>query len=602
MARAGTVAGEAKTTRSRPKRLVTGGQVQSSAPAEQPPAETKTKTKTAVIVIHGIGEQKPLETLRGFVETVYQLDSSLAGPKAEAGEPLKVAIVPDDVTGSGELRRITTLSDGPPKRTDFFEFYWADIMDGTPVDMVTGWIRMLVLRWPTRVPKQLRIWLAWLLLCTVTAIVAAAAIIAVYPGLAAALQSTQQVSALGDFFAWARPGIAVILFAWAGLIVGMRLLKIREGGGGGSPVLFLGVVVAGIVVLFTPAEAAVSLQVWAGALTVFVGWALNGVIGPYAGDVVRYVRATPQTVERRRLVRERGVALLEALHRKRLNGPSLKDFTQFDTKNPPLYDRVVIVGHSLGTIIAYDILQLFWEKYGPTHHQKWKADDANVQEALAACDGFVKRAWVVPGQAIDLAAFEAAQTRLYDLLRADSPCWRISDLITLGSPLVHAEFLLMDSKDEVRLAFEERRFASAPPRPDAMQNSMLYPVPGLTEPPPHYPHFAAQFAAVHWTNIYDEHDNPLLGDLISGRLSGVDRYGPGVRDHQVAITRPGWLGPFKRLFTHTRYWAWHPSYESGQGRDDRNGGGTAVAKSEARSRANVPEHIRLLREALRLGQ
>lgn len=115
-------------------------------------------------------------------------------------------------------------------------------------------------------------------------------------------------------------------------------------------------------------------------------------ITPYADDVVCYVRATPGTVERRRLMRERGLALLEALHKKRLYGRSLKAFAQALESDPSLYDRIVIVGHSLGTIIGYDVLQLFWEKHGPTHHQDWGPDVPGVQDALKACDGYVKAA------------------------------------------------------------------------------------------------------------------------------------------------------------------------------------------------------------------
>ena len=49
-------------------------------------------------------------------------------------------------------------------------------------------------------------------------------------------------------------------------------------------------------------------------------------------------------------------------------------------------------------------------------------------------------------------------------------------------------------------------------------------------------------------------------------------------DHGVAIRRPGWLPLFDRIFTHTRYWFWHKSYDP----------------------ADPPEHISLLRSALDL--
>lgn len=562
---------------------------------------TPTKSKTAVVVIHGIGEQRPLETLRGFVETVYRRDQVLASMPVGKSGMLDVSIVPDDVTGSAELRRITTLSDGPQKRTDFFEFYWADIMDGTPLDMVTGWIKMLVLRSPWRLPRARKVRRAWGLLALVVGVVAVAGLVAVNPSVAETVQSWGAIDWLGGLLNGARLWIGWIFAVIGGVLLVGSIMRAqgKMSKVGLGPPLISGLI--GVALWVLPEMLADSITFWAGALTAGVAAAMQRVIGPYAGDVARYVRATPRTVERRRQVRERGVALLEALHRKRQKGPPLEDFTQGEDGNPPLYDRVIIVGHSLGTIIAYDILQLFWEKYGPTHHQRWDAGDATVQSALDECDGYVKQAWGEERKNIDLAGFEAAQARLFALLRDVRPHWRISDLITLGSPLTHAEFLLADSQEEVDQAFAERRFATSPPRPDLMQDSMLYPVPDGTENPPRYPHFAAQFAAVRWTNIYDENDSPLLGDLISGQLSQSDLYGPGISDRRVKIKRPGWPGPLRRLFTHTLYWAWHQSYDP----PEDGGKHSTMDVPEAERREwlwrNVPEHIRLLREALRLG-
>ena len=583
------------------------------------PPPPPSPSKTAVVVIHGMGEQVPLETLRGFVETVYRRDRVLASmPVGDTGL-LDVSIVPDDVTGSAELRRITTLKDGPAKRTDFFEFYWADIMDGTPVDMVIGWIRMLVLRSPLRLPQAIKVRWAWGLLSAVTLLIAGAGVLTLYPGLASWLEMQGWVQRLGADLQAGRPVLSGLLFVLAAVVLVMRAITAIRDGKRVSPILPLALAAAGLVVSVVPPVVAGSLQFWAGAITLFFGWALNGMIAPYVGDVARYVRATPSTVERRRQVHARGMALLEALHSRRLNGPPVKAFTQAAETDPPLYDRIVIVAHSLGTIIAYDLLQLFWEKYGPTHHQDWGADDAEIQAALEACDLHVRQVWNKPRGSLDMAGFTAARDRLFALLRQRRPGWRISDFITMGSPLAHAEFLLVDNADAVDAACEERRFATAPPRPDPIQKSMLYGVamPGLDGfgtrqrqiVLPKYPHFAAQFSTVRWTNIYDESHNPLLGDLISGRLEA--RFGPGIVEHPVAIRRPGWMPVLRRLFTHTRYWAWHDSYEPSPANveaADAMLADEALQDSEHLDRErrsllwhNVPEHIRLLREALRLG-
>ena len=107
------------------------------------------------------------------------------------------------------------------------------------------------------------------------------------------------------------------------------------------------------------------------------------------------------------------MALLEALHAKRAKGDDLADFTQASADQPPLYDRIVIVGHSLGTIIAYDLLQLFWERHGPTHHQSWLPGAKGVQEALAECDRHVQAAWGDDPASFDATAFARSQDALF---------------------------------------------------------------------------------------------------------------------------------------------------------------------------------------------
>jgi hypothetical protein len=130
-------------------------------------ASKKTR-RQAILVIHGMGEQIPLETMRSFVETVYQRDPTLGAKQIddpELGRVNQVWTIPDTAAGSAELRKISTQPrslDG--LRSDFYEFYWADIMQGTPVEAVFGWIRGLILRTPWAVPPSVRIWITFLAL------------------------------------------------------------------------------------------------------------------------------------------------------------------------------------------------------------------------------------------------------------------------------------------------------------------------------------------------------------------------------------------------------------------------------------------------------
>ena len=112
--------------------------------------------KQAVLLIHGVGFQRPMRTLRGFVEAVWTTDSSLRRPHV----PAQVWSKPDTIADSFELRRLTTAQNTHGVRTDFFEFYWAHLLEGTTLQQVFLWLRSLLWRNPLRIPRPLLF--AWL--------------------------------------------------------------------------------------------------------------------------------------------------------------------------------------------------------------------------------------------------------------------------------------------------------------------------------------------------------------------------------------------------------------------------------------------------------
>src|SRR5262245_14172248 len=85
----------------------------------------------AVVVIHGMGEQRPMDTIKAFVKAVWETDAVITAN--DLPHPSQVWSKPDVRTGSLELRRITTRESIPsasfPRRvrTDFYELYWADL-------------------------------------------------------------------------------------------------------------------------------------------------------------------------------------------------------------------------------------------------------------------------------------------------------------------------------------------------------------------------------------------------------------------------------------------------------------------------------------------
>jgi hypothetical protein len=425
------------------------------------------KPLQAVVIVHGMGEQRPMDTLRGFVNAVWTTDTSLTdsfrqtSPAGQGPSENKSWIKPDAETQSYELRRITTPYDVNGRRTDFYELYWADITEGTTTKRLSGWARGLLWRWPSEVPADARkLYIAaWLV-----------ALVIMAPAAVSALKWFGQM----DFF----------FPAWGWSVLGA-------------------------------------------AMAAFV----TGFLVPYFGDVASYVQAVPDTIGKRKQVRERGLALLEGL---------MQD---------PRYDRIVLVAHSLGTIIAYDLLQILWAKYGPNFDNSRQEPDV-----LSALRAFAKYALPMDSaeragvamSAGELDEFRRLQWRTYTLLR-DAPNgrkpWKISDFVTCGSPLTHAEFLVTRNAVGFLRSIDERLIATCPPVSEYKNRSILFGPKGNQ-----HPHHATVFAATRWTNIYDKGDDLIVGDPISGSLR--ENFGPGIEEIRV---RMKWaLG---RIFTHTQYWS-----------------------------------------------
>src|SRR5215208_3678111 len=100
--------------------------------------------RQAVVLIHGIGEQKPMDTLRGFVNAVWTRDRAIHNRFAGHAVWSK----PDTVSEGYELRCLTTPQNESGIRTDFYEFYWAHLMEGTSYGHVLAWARALLIRKP----------------------------------------------------------------------------------------------------------------------------------------------------------------------------------------------------------------------------------------------------------------------------------------------------------------------------------------------------------------------------------------------------------------------------------------------------------------------
>jgi hypothetical protein len=197
-------------------------------------------------------------------------------------------------------------------------------------------------------------------------------------------------------------------------------------------------------------------------------------------------------------------------------------------------------------------------------------------------------------------AFRAAQTAAAEELAAAGNPWVVSDFVTLGSPLTHAEFLIARDREHLVEGKAQRVLPCCPPVLEYDGNTRLrhftyrpWSVAEIGEDgdpgAPRMPHHAALFAYTRWTNIHSPARFVLWGDLISGPVGDVfgletgDGVLRGVKDVAVmpqprGSGTPG-LDDRRPFFTHTKYW------------DER-----AVGPAKP-----TPRHIRELRDALRLG-
>src|SRR5689334_1454083 len=111
------------------------------------------KKKQAVVIIHGIGEQRPILTLRGFVEPIARY---LKEVKKEARKDEAIFWdKPDAISGNYETRKMVMRQGQRHPSTDFYEFYWAHHMRNTNFSHIKSWLQRVIFRLPANVSKRL---------------------------------------------------------------------------------------------------------------------------------------------------------------------------------------------------------------------------------------------------------------------------------------------------------------------------------------------------------------------------------------------------------------------------------------------------------------
>lgn len=447
--------------------------------------------RQAVVIIHGIGEQRPMETLRAFVAGAFGLVDKEALNKFVFSKP-------DRIDDTLEFRRLSvstkeSVKESPLEKgceTDFYELYWQHLMQNTSWLSVSGWVLDLVFR--PKLPPRLRSVRRWVL-----------GLIAV--GIAA-------IAVLG-------------MFLWL-YLDGSPLWQSAA-----KPVIF-SVSLAGV--LGWLARRPLKWYFFGRAERFFLG---------YVGDAARYLTPDPPNIKARRDIRTAGLTLLRGLHEDELRR----------------YDRIILVGHSLGSVIAYDLLTWFWQE---RHHRldleyrTGKRETAVMRHAapkpdnddMSPLDELSDPSLPSPKDAPN--EFPSSQRSLWQKLRERHHLpWRITDLVTLGSPLAHADVLLAESEVAFQEGKRQREFPTCPPEGEDPRDHGLLGRTYEDDEGAHYVHIlhhGAPFAVTRWTNLY------FPGDIIGGPVARL--FGKGIKDVELRAASRGWLDGLIPARSHTRYW------------------------------------------------
>lgn len=504
----------------------------------------------AVVIVHGIGEQVPLDTVRRFVgrRTVraqeHHEEVGVAGDEDRVfSEPSPVGTRADDRTylvtwnHTGLASEIADEPEGwrPQERvavTDFYEFYWAPSYRSTTMGQLTGWI-LPILRRPRSSFSSPRLVgpSGWVRL--VPPVCLLAAFVAVLLG------KTTQLTWWGAL-AIAAPLVLVALLVGTalGLIGTVRVLALAMVTAVGICIVIWGLGSFVSVVKTVTASAA------AGLVLGFAATRATRVLG----DAARYLSARPDSVEENDLLRQQVLGLLERLHQ-------AKD----PDSRRPRYDRIVVVGHSLGSVIAYDAVRLLWAGRYRAMVLPGPDDPSLVAQAVREVEEAGERLKAAPADQTEAArnTYVAAQRRAQRVMRDlggdGTTRWIITDLVTLGSPLTYADALMATGPDDLADRFEERSLAAIPPVAQQARRAAGHPyrlwVPGAgtgtgDDAGSTRWHHAAPFACVSWTNLWFEHD------IVGGPVG--PHFGPGVDDRSLGGSK--WLAAFAFAYPHSSYW------------------------------------------------
>jgi len=161
----------------------------------------------------------------------------------------------------------------------------------------------------------------------------------------------------------------------------------------------------------------------------------------HIGDAARYLRPAPENIAIRAAIRTAGLNLVRGLH----EDPMQR------------YERIMLVGHSLGSVIAYDVITHLWQEMHWKHNKPSKPVQPEIEKM---------RSHLVAnqGHAGHIGKYRKQQRRLLAEEHRLGMPWKITDLVTLGSPLTYADFLLADEQYPLPDRLKDRELPTCPPQ------------------------------------------------------------------------------------------------------------------------------------------
>jgi hypothetical protein len=579
------------------------------------------KRRTAVLVVHGMGSQRALDTVRGIVEAVW-LDRD---DKPGMGDK-RYWLHPERKNDDLDLSVITT-NEVPGttdhRSADFHELYWAHLMSETRAVAVLLWLFELARKGPRLKPGMRALWWgATIFLCLLVQSVVLLGLHAIllFLGNPPLINDNQilfglinspnaiklwnhsyhepealllapffvvfMAASYATFFSAIRGAWKIII--WAGVLAVLSGLFVYFGinqpalakftslflpvvvslcvvwiamGRWGLGAMFLTYILSSLFFLLylnarylIDSDGSLFARIWDSG---WILWSLNerysAVIAfaiiliylalyalflqPFLGDTARYFRVSPGNVTVRREIRRQAVDTLDTLHK-------------WGT-----YDRIIVVAHSLGTVVAYDMLRAYFSRLNnslpdcallePEFSQVDRHDPDRPSGAIMNEDDFRAAAREI----VRKIAAQSVNSSIPS--HQKRPAWLVTDFVTLGSPLTHARYLMCDGNTETALNknFErrvlQREFPVCPPAKDG-DDGLLSFHNGQT----HRREFqhAALFGLTRWTNLFFPMSQMFWGDAIGGPLQGI--FGRYIRDVPVSTLIPD----KPAFFTHTSYW------------------------------------------------